>query len=272
MFKIGDFSRLCHVPVKTLRYYDEIGLLHPEQVDRFTGYRYYSANQLPRLHRILALKDLGLTLDEIATLLDQGISPQELHGMLLRRKVQIRSQMQREQERLARVEQRLKMIEMEYKMPEYEVVIKQVPPLKVVSARGVMPTYSAQGPLWAKIERYMRLNHIQPAGPCFARYMDSEYKEKDIDIEACWSVNTSLEGYGDVTIQTLPAESVASLIHQGPFDTLHVAYPVLLQWIEKNGYRITGPEREIYVKTGEPVRQDDPSYVTEIQFPIAKAA
>ncbi len=80
MFKIGEFSKLSQVTVKTLRYYDEIGLLKPAEVDRFTSYRYYSVDQLPRLNRILALKDLGLSLDQVAHLLDGNLPPGHFRG------------------------------------------------------------------------------------------------------------------------------------------------------------------------------------------------
>jgi DNA-binding transcriptional MerR regulator len=113
MFKIGEFSRFSQVTVKTLRHYDKIGLLKPAEVDRFTGYRYYSASQLPRLNRILALKDLGLSLDQIAQLLEGDLSPDQIRGMLRLKQVEIQQQMQEEQVRLARVEWRLKQIERE---------------------------------------------------------------------------------------------------------------------------------------------------------------
>ncbi len=124
MFKIGEFSKLSRVTVKTLRYYDEIGLLKPAEVDRFTSYRYYSVSQLPRLNRILALKDLGLSLDQIGQLLKDDLSPEQIRGMLRLKQAEIRQQVQEEQARLARVEQRLRYIEQEDKMPNYDVVIK----------------------------------------------------------------------------------------------------------------------------------------------------
>jgi DNA-binding transcriptional MerR regulator len=111
MFKIGEFSRISQVSAKTLRYYDEIGLLTPARVDRFTGYRYYSADQLPRLNRILALKDLGLSLEQIAALLDDDLPPAEIRGMLRLKRVEIQQHLEEEQARLARVEARLKQIE-----------------------------------------------------------------------------------------------------------------------------------------------------------------
>src|SRR5262245_66460597 len=89
MIKIGEFSKLVQVPVATLRYYDQVGLLKPVEVDRFTGYRYYSASQLPRLHRILALKGLGFSLEQIGAVLDEGLTPEQIRGVLRLRHAQI---------------------------------------------------------------------------------------------------------------------------------------------------------------------------------------
>jgi DNA-binding transcriptional MerR regulator len=80
VFRIGDFSRLSLVSVKALRYYDELGLLKPARVDEFTGYRYYAASQLTRLNRVLALKDMGLSLEQIALLLDKEPTPDQIRG------------------------------------------------------------------------------------------------------------------------------------------------------------------------------------------------
>src|SRR4249919_3466947 len=113
MIRIGDFSKLSQVSIKTLRYYDEMGLFKPINVDRFTGYRYYSASQLPRLNRILALGDLGLSLDQIAQVLDEGVSPKQLRGMLRLKRTQLQQHIAGEQARLARVEARLNAIELE---------------------------------------------------------------------------------------------------------------------------------------------------------------
>src|ERR671916_3413027 len=93
MFKIGEFSKLVQVPVPTLRYYDQLGLLKPVEVDRWKGYRYYSASQLPRLHRILALKGLGFSLEQIGEVLAEGLSPEQMRGMLRLRHAQISQQL-----------------------------------------------------------------------------------------------------------------------------------------------------------------------------------
>src|SRR5512136_1668041 len=126
MIKIGDFSKLSFVSVRTLRYYEEMGLLKPVEVDRFTGYRYYSVDQLPRLNRILALKDLGFALEQIAQMLDEGVPPAQLRGMLRMKQAEIRQQVGEEQARLVRVEARLRQIEQEGKMPTFEVVVKKI--------------------------------------------------------------------------------------------------------------------------------------------------
>lgn len=272
MFKIGDFSKLSQVSVKALRYYDELGLLKPVEVDRFTGYRFYSADQLPRLNRILALKDLGLSLEQIAQLLDDDLPAAQLRGMLRLKQVEVQERVEEEQARLARVQARLRQIEQEGKMPTYEVVIKAVPAQRVASIRAIVPTYPDQDPLWRELEAYLKQQRIPATIPCFAMYHDADYRERDIEVEVCAPVETSAQGgNARVKIYDQPAvATVASLVHRGPLQKLHEAYGVLMQWLEMNGYRVAGPNRDVYVHYTFPIRQDDPSYVTEIQVPIER--
>src|SRR5262245_58884606 len=142
MIKIGEFSKLVQVPVPTLRYYDQVGLLKPVAVDRFTGYRYYSASQLPRLHRILALKGLGFSLEQIATVLTEGLSPEQMRGMLRLRHAQISQQLADMQSQLTEVEMRLQRIEREEQIATYDVILKRVEPLLVASVRAILPNHS----------------------------------------------------------------------------------------------------------------------------------
>src|SRR5512139_339897 len=141
MFKIGDFSKLAQVSVKTLRYYGELGLLRPAWIDRFTGYRYYTAEQLPRLNRILALKDLGFSLEQIRRLLQDDLQASELRGMMRLKQAELERQLQVEQARLERIEARLGQIEREGALPAYEVILKSVPPLQVAGIRQVIPGF-----------------------------------------------------------------------------------------------------------------------------------
>ena len=108
MLKIGDFSQLAQVSVRALRIYDEMGLLKPVHVDRFSGYRYYEAEQLPRLNRIIALKDLGLTLDQIAQLLKDDLSAEQLRGMLMMKQADLEQELKEGKSRLMRVAARLR--------------------------------------------------------------------------------------------------------------------------------------------------------------------
>ncbi len=145
MLKIGEFSRLVGVSVKTLRYYDEIGLFKSDHIDEQTGYRFYSFEQLPRLNRLLALKDLGLSLSEIDQMLQENLSADQLRGMLLLKQVELEDLARDIRERIARVEARLSLIEMEDKMPDYEVVIKTVDPVLVASRKEAISHFSAIG-------------------------------------------------------------------------------------------------------------------------------
>src|SRR6478736_4632261 len=151
MIKIGEFSKLVQVPVPTLRYYDQVGLLKPVEVDRFTGYRYYSVGQLPRLHRILALKGLGFSLEQIGMVLAEGLTPEQMRGMLRLRHAQLSQQLAEMQNQLVEVEVRLQQIEREEELSTYDVILKQVEPQLVASVRAILPTHSASGSLFGEV-------------------------------------------------------------------------------------------------------------------------
>lgn len=278
MIKIGDFSKISHVTVKTLRYYDEMSLLKPVQVDPMTGYRYYAAAQLSQLQRILALKDLGLSLQQIALLLEGDLTAGQMAGMLRRRQVELRQEVNRQQATLDRIEARLKEFEQENTMTTIDVTIKSIPACWIASVRGMVPTYPKQGKLWDQLHTAMRTARLEITPPCFCLDHDSEYKERDHDLEVCYFIPDSIgeelgEGVIDhskAVIRRLPAEeSMASLVHHGPYNSLTQAYQEMLRWLDASGYQITGPNREIYIYSGDgPLRQDDPTYISEIQFPV----
>ena len=208
MIRIGDFSKLSRVTVKTLRYYDEMGLLHPVEVDPFTGYRYYEYNQLPRLHRILALRDLGFHLEEIARFLDEGLTSQQIHGMLLLRQAEIRQAMHDEEERLQRVASLLHQIDLEDNMSEYAVVMKAVEPIRIASVRGVVRLPSEQGSLWEELGATLGRNHVKPVGACFSLYHDKETKEFDWDIEDSPNLQIPLLFYHAGKDEVMPSPKI----------------------------------------------------------------
>ncbi len=271
MIKIGDFSKLSLVSVRTLRYYEEMGLLAPIEVDRFTGYHYYSVDQLPRLNRILALKDLGFSLEQIAQMLDEGLPPDQIRGMLRMKQAEIRQQAEEEQARLARVEARLRQIEQEGKMPAYEVVIKKIEPQLVAAVRQVIPAYSQVSQLFGALFAHLGQRGGRPAGPPLALYHDPEFRERDADVEVAVPLAATLPGSEQVSVRELPGiEQTACTVYKGAYENIGEAYNALLAWIGTNGYRIAGPCREVYLR-GPESGPDSSSYVTEIQVPVEKA-
>jgi DNA-binding transcriptional MerR regulator len=273
VFKIGDFSKLSMVSVKALRYYDERGLLKPARVDEFTGYRYYSASQLTRLNRILAMKDMGLSLEQIALLLDKELTPDQIRGMLRLKQVELHQQLAEGQARLTRIEAWLQTFEQEVTMPAYDVVLKKVTPLQVVQIHGVAPSMEQIGPtlnrLFDQVLGYISQHGATPVGPSITLYYDTEFCERDISVGACMSFEGRLNDGEQAKVVELPAvETMASVIHHGSFSTIQQAYGAILQWIEANGYHISGPNRELnleYERGG-----DEAKFVTEIQFPVEK--
>ncbi len=272
MLKIGDFSKLSRVSVKTLRYYDEIGLLKPAQIDRFSKYRYYRYDQMPRVNRILALKDLGLSLEQIGILLDDDLPAEQLRGMLRLKLTEIESEVTAAQTRLALVEARLQHIEQETEMSNYDVITKRVEPFKVACLRDIVPTPPDQGKLWDELETFLTENQIRRTGPCLSLYHDDEYKEKDWDIEVCEPIEGGLPALPRIQTRQLPgAEEMACVMHHGPFTTIGEAYDALMKWIDRNGYHISGPAREVYLQSPtKPGDQTDPNTITEVQFPVTK--
>jgi effector-binding domain-containing protein len=272
VFKIGDFSKLSQVPIKTLRYYDEIGLLHPAHVDQVTGYRFYSVDQLPRLNMVLALKDLGFKLDQVQELIDDHVTSEQVQGMLRLRRAEIEGSLAEEEARLARVEHRLDLINKEGRMPQHEVVIKKAEPTQVAAVRGIVKNYQSVGTLIEELFAEMGKNQIAPAGPVITVYYDHEYKEKDVDVEAAVPITSNdAELSGRVTVRELEGyEELASLTRVGPYDDFTPAYQELMDWVQSNGYQIIGPNREIYLR-GPEANIAPEEYVTEIQFPVTKA-
>jgi effector-binding domain-containing protein len=272
VFKIGEFSKLSQVPIKTLRYYDEIGLLRPAHVDEVTGYRFYSVDQLPRLNMVLALKDLGFKLDQVQDLVDNHVTVEQVQGMLRLRRAEIEGRLEEEEARLTRVEHRLILIDKERRMPQYEVVIKKAEPMQVAAVRGIVENYKSVGPLFDELFAAISKNQIAPIGPAVALYYDHEYKEKDVDVEVVIPISNGNADLSErVKVRELEGyEEIASLTRVGPYDDFTPAYQELMDWIQSNGYQIIGPNREIYLR-GPEANIAPEEYVTEIQFPVTKA-
>lgn len=133
VLKIGEFSQLSQVTVKTLHHYDDIGLLKPAHIDKFTNYRYYTLEQLPRIHRIMALKDLGLSLEQISLMLNEELPNDQIRGMLRLKQAEAQQQMRDVRQQIAMIEFRLQMIEAETNFPELDAVVKRLAPIQCLS-------------------------------------------------------------------------------------------------------------------------------------------
>jgi DNA-binding transcriptional MerR regulator len=270
MIKIGDFARLGQVSVVTLRHYDEMGLLKPAIVDRFTDYRYYSAGQLPRLNRILALKELGFSLEQIGRMMVDGVTPEQLRGMLMMKRAEVEERLAIEQERLTRIEARLRQIEWENSMSTYDVVLKNVPSMLVASRRVTIPTNDQVpdylNPAFAETRGYVNQQGAKMNGPTLTVWHSPADVYSNEEAEAAIPIDRPLPGSERVQVYELPPEHVASVVHHGAFDDFVQGHTALLQWVEANDYRITGPFREIYIDHCDPT-----DTTIEIQVPVAKA-
>ena len=271
MFKIGEFSKVSQVSIRSLRHYDEIGLLRPAHTDAFTGYRFYTADQLSRLNRIIALKELGLSLEEVGHVLNDKVSAREIRGMLRLKEAELRQRVREEQMRLVRVESRLRQIEEEGSMPRFEIILKKVPPKRVLSSRQVAPSLQEMGDLLYRAYFTMR-QQVRDSGPGIAVFYDEMFDECNLDWELGFSISDSYEGNVTVdnrqvfTVSELPeVNMMACTIYEGSYIGLHLGYSALGRWIDANGYRITGPNREIFLHIS-PERPE--AHITEIQFPV----
>lgn len=270
MFKIGDFSRLTRVSVRMLRHYDEIGLLKPQSIDDFTGYRFYSADQIPRVNRIFVLKEMGFSLSEICGLMEKDMDSKQLLSLLQNRKREISSAIKKENEKLLRVETLIRFIDKDDLNMKYEIALKDIPAYKVVSLRDIISAYHAEGKLWEELQAFADKNNLKCSAPCYAIYHDHGYKESDVDVEVTMCVSESIAGTGRIKARELEAVlEMAVVMHQGPFEEMTAAYHAMGVWMEANGYEMNGPTRAIYHK-GPWCEQSPENYLTEIQAPVTK--
>src|SRR5688572_16904001 len=191
MFRIGEFSRITRVTIDTLRHYDALGLLKPANVDPFTGYRYYSARQLDSLNRILALKEVGFSLEEIARILQEKPTNEELRGMLKAQLARAEQDAQAAQLRRERILARLNTLNLEDKMPDYEVTLKPVHALTIAAIRKTVPTLEQMpercSEMFDAIERWVRDNHL-PLGPSMSIYYNEGFVRENIDTECSFII------------------------------------------------------------------------------------
>jgi len=270
MVNIGDFARHGRVSVRMLRHYDAIGLLRPAHVDPATGYRSYRIEQLSRLNRIVALKDLGFTLEQVRSVLDEKVDVEELRGMLRLRRAELQDRIATDTRRLSQVEARLLVIEREGAMPTDEVEIKHVPAVRLATVSGRVASFEPEsispvlGPLYEELNRRLQAAGVEPVGPYVAHYEDSPDGDGLVaHAGAPVAAGVTVDGCEPLD---LPAIEAAAIVHRGPMDGVMPTVQTLARWIEAHGYRSVGHNREVYLRYAH---GDPREWRTELQEPVA---
>ena len=266
--KIGEFSRLMQVTVKTLRHYEQKGLLLPDEVDEWTGYRYYSIGQMQKLQDIRDLQRLGFSLDEIKELYeDDSHTPsiRQLDAKIKDTEAQLQQLIARRERLLDWRNSRKEMKIME------KFSIQSLPEIIVASHREVIPNYAALGLLcYEKIGPEMqRLGcKCPPPGYCFTIEHHKEYKPTDIDIEYCEQVEEMGQDSDIIQFKRLPAVPKALCMkHIGPYERFYESYTEAFRFMEEQGYKIAGHPRTCYVD-GAWNQEDPEKWLSIIQIPI----
>lgn len=276
MFRIGDFSRLARVTIKTLHHYDEAGLLQPSHVDRQSGYRYYDASQLQTLHRILLLRDLGFSLDQIHDLLQADA--ESLAATLDTRQQELAESIAADQARLRRLDALRMTLDQRGLANQPPVLMRDSPAIEVYSVRERVPHFGAPMQLlFEKAESIVAAEHARsPASP-FTIFHDPDYREQDVDVEICIPVKHSVARLATHIVPR--CEASVSVTYRGPYQQTPLAYSRLLEWMSRSGMRLAGPLREIYHRygadqigyslPGAALATSSTDFVTELQAPVA---
>lgn len=272
MFGIGQFAQIAKVSVRTLRHYDDVGLLRPASVDDTTGYRSYAAAQLPSLNRILVLKDLGFTLAEITRMIESGVSTEEMLGMLRLRQADAERQAEDERRRLSRVAARIDILTRKPHMTDIDtaIVVKALDPTRVAIVGEPAEGFDVEfapifGRLYPALFGELARCGVAPAGPTYGLYDQRDDGHIEVIAGVVVAGDTEIES-PSVSIRDLPAaERAATLVHRGSMDSIIESYAALDGWIAAAGEQPVGLSREVYLDC--PPDQDD--WITELQFVLA---
>ena len=266
--KIGEFSRLMQVTVKTLRHYEQKGLLIPEEVDPWTGYRYYSISQMTKLNSIRQLQRLGFTLEEIKDLFEDESHVPSIEQLT----VKIEETEKLLQQLLTRRNQLLEWVDSRKKVKTMEKFsIQSLPEIIVASHREVIADYSALGKLCYSVigPEMQRLGcKCPPPGYCFTIEHQQEYTPTNIDIEYCEQVEEMGTDSSIIQFKRLPEVPKALCMkHYGPYERFYESFTEAFAYLEEHGYKIAGHPRTSYID-GIWNQEDPEKWLSVIQIPI----
>ena len=273
MLNIGEFARLGQVSPRMLRHYDQLGLLEPDRVEEASGYRLYGVGQLERLHRIMALRDIGFALEQIRQILTEDVTVEELRGMLRLRRAQIEQSVVEEQERLRRVEAHLRALEWSDTVSLQDIVIKQTQPIRVARASAGALSHADIGAAFDSLLPQV-IAHLESAGVkpgiLVGIYQDDggTVAEGQVVLHAGFDIGDQSVPDGEmVRVVDLPVIEVAAAVYRGGYDGIMAAWEALMRWIDDSGYHLVGDCRELYHEWDD----DNPTRnVMELQQPIAR--
>jgi effector-binding domain-containing protein len=245
-------------------------------VNPTNGYRFYSIEQLPELNRILALRDLGLSLEQIKRLMGENISQGEIKGMLKLKMAQIEQELQEEHSRMRRVASRLKQIEHHGTFPRHEVVIKEIPGQAYLSLREPVPFIRKSGWLYYQVSDAVIENKVPGLSYCMAVFHDPYFRERDVDFELGFLLDEPKqitiplpEGRVMTVKQVEPIHEALTCVHTGPWPEIHLGFSAIGAYMEANQMRIAGRPREVYLNLVPP--EQDEKLVVEIQIPVTSS-
>ncbi|WP_407384899.1 MerR family transcriptional regulator [Ruminococcus sp.] len=270
MLKIGEFSKLSRISVRMLRHYDEIDLLKPAEIDRFTDYRYYREDQLPTAGRITALKDMGFSLADIARILAVYDDRDQLEQFFSARQTELVNLSQDTAHKLMLLDAARKRLRKEKNM-SYNVTIKTIPERYAATVQMTIPHYEDEGMVWGiMMEETGRMN-LAEADPCLCAvtFLDGEYKEENVEVMAWKTVKGSYPDTDHVKFSTLPEVTVASCTYKGSYTLITEVYTAVVEWLNANGYEPNGPMFNIYHVSPHETQIPD-EFVTEVCYPVKK--
>ena len=273
MFRIGDFSRLARVSARLLRFYDEIGLFVPAHADRETGYRHYTAAQLPQLNRILVLKELGFELEQVRRMLGTELTEGELRHMLTLRRNDAARAMALEAQRLQQLESRITLLATEGGVPAADVAIRCVPASDYLSVRTVLPSFDAAREQIARVRELARpWLKAGVATRLVAVAHSPDFEADALDVEFGYVFEDGFRDSpprgGELRLRELEAvERMAVCVRVGLPEEAHLVTAQVARFLEAGGDRLAGPSREVFLRP--PVAGRMHESVVEMQFPVA---
>ena len=266
MLKIGEFSKMSKVTIKALRYYEKEGLLIPKYVDNFNGYRYYESSQLIDISKIIMLKQVGLSIEEIKKII---INKEPIDYILESKKEELENTISLYKYQLSKLKYLL-----EEKDMKEEIFEKTIPECFVYYKEGVLKDYSEVSRFIQDSGREcLELNpNIKCVVPdyCYVNYLDGAYKEKNIKIRYAQAIikeNKQYKENENIKFMNVSKTKCICIYHKGTYDNLGTSYAKIMKYIEDNKLEIIDFPRECYID-GIWNKNNIEDWLTEIQVPI----